>query len=338
MEKLVLASALAILVTAPVAAAPPSFHSLPLSFVADIPLPGNASRFDYQAFDAKNRRLYIAHLGDGALLAFDLDGQRMTAEIPGLPGVHGVVAAPDRHLVFATATAEKTLVIIDDQTFQVRSRVPAGAYPNGLAYDPASSRVFVSNNTGRGIAVVDVKSALALPSIDIGGGAGNTQYDAESRHVFAAIHGSPALAEIDPALARVVGRIALHKVSTCHGLLVATELRLAFAACHGAAPLLVVVDLNTRHQTMSLPLPADIDVLAFDPGLRRLYAASETGTVAVLAVTADGTVTEMGRGFVGPNAHTVAVDPTTHRVYFPLTNQGGHPVLRVMAARDVTPD
>ena len=58
--------------------------------------------------------------------------------------------------------------------------------------------------------------------------------------------------------------------------------------------------------------------------------------VAVFAVAADRSVTEMGRGFLGPNAHTVAVDPATHRVYFPLENVGGHPVLRVMDARVAT--
>jgi len=30
------------------------------------------------------------------------------------------------------------------------------------------------------------------------------------------------------------------------------------------------------------------------------------------------------------NAHVVAVDPATHRVYFPLANAGGRPVVRVM--------
>jgi len=30
-------------------------------------------------------------------------------------------------------------------------------------------------------------------------------------------------------------------------------------------------------------------------------------------------------------AHTVAVDPTTHRVFFPLENVHGHPIMRVMA-------
>ncbi|MDP9033751.1 MAG: hypothetical protein M3O50_03015, partial [Myxococcota bacterium] len=46
------------------------------------------------------------------------------------------------------------------------------------------------------------------------------------------------------------------------------------------------------------------------------WAAAEAGTVAVFAVGAERAVTELGRSFVGPNAHTVAVDPATHRVYF----------------------
>lgn len=307
--------------------------SLPLSLAADVALPGGATRFDYQWVDADRRRLYIAHLGDGSLVVFDLDSQRVIQEIPRLASVHGVVVAPDQHLVLATATAAKTLALIDDQTLQVKARVPAGEYPNGLAYDPGSGKAFISNNTGLGVAVVDVKTARALPGIDIGGGAGNTQYDAESGHVLAAVHGSPVLADIDPVKAAVAGRIPLHHVSTCHGLLVASDLRLAFAACRGASPLLAVVDLRDRRQTMTLPLPPGIDVLAFDPGLERLYAASETGTVAVFSVAADRSVAEMGRGLVASNAHSVAVDPATHRVYFPLENVRGHPVLRVMEPR-----
>jgi DNA-binding beta-propeller fold protein YncE len=304
--------------------------ALPLRLVADLPLPGHASRFDYQAVDPSQRRLYIAHLGDGSLVVFDLDGQRVAHEVTGLPSVHGVVAAPEQHLVFATATAERTLASIDDRTFQVQWRAPAGAYPNGLAYDPTSGRVFVSNNSGVGVGVVDAKAARALPGIDVGGGAGNTQYDAETGHVLAAVHGRAYLADIDPVASRVAWRIPLRGVTSCHGLLVASSLRLAFAACRGSGPTLVVVDLSAPRQTTTLPLPPEVDVLAFDPGLRRLYAASETGTVAVFGVAGDRSVTELGRGFVGPDAHSVAVDPATHRVYFPLQNVGGRPVLRVM--------
>jgi len=316
-----------------VAAAPPTTSSLPLALVADVPLPGGATRFDYQWVDAERRRLYIAHLGDGSLLVLDLDAERVIAEVLHLPSVHGVVAAPDQHLVLATSTAEKRLALVDDQSFEVKARVPAGEYPNGLAYDPTSARAFVSNNTGRGVAVVDVKAAEARPAIDVGGGAGNTQYDAKSGHVLAAVHGGAFLADIDPVAGQVAGRIALRGVSTCHGLLIASKLRLAFAACRGADPTLVVVDLDARRQTTTRPLPVGIDVLAFDPDLRRLYAASENGTVVAFEVAADRSASELGRGFLAPNAHSVAVDPKTHRVYFPLENVGGRLMLRVMAPR-----
>src|SRR5438552_555648 len=85
----------------------------------------------------------------------------------------GTVAAPEKHRVFATVTGQKALAIIDDRTLQVLARVPAGEYPNGLAYAPRQDKVYVSNNTGVPIGVVDVAQAKALPSIDIGGGAGN---------------------------------------------------------------------------------------------------------------------------------------------------------------------
>jgi len=322
---------LALLLVAGKAAGAPG--SLPLKLVRDVPLPGGPTRFDYQWVDAANRRLYIAHLGADSLVVFDLRGQKVVGEVAGLPSVHGVVAAPERHLVFATATGEKKLAIIDDQTLTVRARIPAGEYPNGLAYDPRTDKVFVSNNSGLGVGVVDVKQGKPLPGIDLGGGAGNTQYDARSGRIFVAIHKVAALAEIDPVAGKVIARHSLAGVSGCHGLLVAGGLRLALAACGGDGPKLVVFDLESRRQTSIHSIPAQVDVLAFDPALKRLYVSSSTGTVAVFEVSPDEGVRKLGEGFVGPNAHTVAVDPESHQVYFPLESFRGRAVLRIMEPR-----
>jgi hypothetical protein len=43
----------------------------------------------------------------------------------------------------------------------------------------------------------------------------------------------------------------------------------------------------------------------------------------------DKTVSKVGDGFVGPNAHVVAIAADTHRSYFPLKDAGGKTVLRV---------
>ena len=68
--------------------------------------------------------------------------------------------------------------------------------------------------------------------------------------------------------------------------------------------------------------------LAWDPAWRRLYVASESGVVSVFAV--QGAVLQRLEELHIPHAHTVAVDPRTHRVYLPLENLGGHPVLRIL--------
>jgi hypothetical protein len=70
------------------------------------------------------------------------------------------------------------------------------------------------------------------------------------------------------------------------------------------------------------------DVLALDPITHRLYVSAESGVVSVFSDR--GSVSRIGQAYLAPAAHTVAVDPITHLVYFPLQNINGRPVLRVM--------
>jgi hypothetical protein len=69
------------------------------------------------------------------------------------------------------------------------------------------------------------------------------------------------------------------------------------------------------------------DVLAWDPGWQRLYVAAESGVLSVFWL--DGTMLRPTGEIEAPHAHTVPVDPRTHRVHLPLENVGGHPVLPI---------
>src|SRR3989442_11171389 len=55
----------------------------PLQVVADIPLPGSASRFDYQSLESTTGRLFIAHMGAGQLVIFDVRAGRVIANLDG---------------------------------------------------------------------------------------------------------------------------------------------------------------------------------------------------------------------------------------------------------------
>jgi len=140
------------------------------------------------------------------------------------------------------------------------------------------------------------------------------------------------LAEIDPNKDQVIGHYPLPGCIGSHGLLIDNEHRLAFVACEENAKL-AVFDLEAKKMTAIHSVGADPDVLAFDKGLGRLYVSAESGIISIFDERGR-TLEKVGEGLFAPNAHSVAVDSRTHRVYFPLQNVGGKPVLRIALPSD----
>jgi hypothetical protein len=127
-----------------------------------------------------------------------------------------------------------------------------------------------------------------------------------------------------------VQRVALAGCKHPHGLLIDPPRKVAYVACDRNATLLTL-DLKRMRISGRARVGASPDVLAFDSSLRRLYVAAESGEVALFAAGPRG-LTRLGLQFLAPRAHTVAVDPRSHLVYFPLeTGTAGHPELLVMA-------
>jgi DNA-binding beta-propeller fold protein YncE len=312
----------------PTTTAPPTqpLPALPLRHVDDVPLPGGSSRFDYQSFDPTTKRLYISHLGADSVIVFDVRSRRVLGVVPGVSGAHGVLAVPALGRVYATATDTQELVAI--RGLSVVSRTRVGGFPDGLAYDPLKKRVFVSDKNGGAELVIDLRGRL-VRKVRFGGEAGNVKYDAGAKRMLVAVAGREQLASIDPARLRVVARTPLPGCNGAHGLQLDAARRLAFVACERNARLLVV-DLKRRRVIQTFTVGAVPDVLALDASLHRLYVAAESGVVAVFAEQGRKLL-KLGQALLAPTAHSVAVDPSTHLVYFPLENVGGGPVLRIMA-------
>jgi YVTN family beta-propeller protein len=317
------------LLTGVAAAAPTPLRGLPLVQLADVPLGGNTTRLDYESFDAARHLLFIAHLGDSAVIVFDTQAQRVVATIPGISQVHGVVAVPELGIVYASATGTNEVVAIDEETLKVIARTPGGIYPDGMAYAPDVHKLYVSDEHGGTDTVIDVRNNTRVATIPLGGDVGNTQYDPATKHIFVNVQTRRQLLEIDPTSDKVTARIDLPGAEGNHGLLIEAQQHKAFIACEDNHKLLVL-DLATRHVTDSFDVGDGPDVLAFDPGLGYVYVASESGIVSVFK-TQPGQVSKIGEASLGPNAHVVAVDPGTHKSYFPLKNLGGRTILRIMS-------
>jgi DNA-binding beta-propeller fold protein YncE len=309
----------------------PSVTALPLRHVADIPLPGHTTRLDYESYDPDRHLLFIAHLGDSEVIVFDTNSSRVVTRIADVSSVHGVLAIPELSRVYASATGTNEIVAIDEGTLRIIARMPGGRYPDGMAYAPEVHKLYVSDETGATETVIDVQANRRIATIPLGGEVGNSQYDPQSRHIFVNVQTRNELVEIDPTTDRVIGRFPLAGASHNHGLYIDAQDRLAFIACERNDKLLIL-DLRSKRVVRSFEVGGDPDVLAFDAASRTLYVAGEAGIVSMFSIT-NTDVEKIGQGRLGPNAHVVAVDPATHRSYFPLKNLGGQPVLRVMEQR-----
>jgi YVTN family beta-propeller protein len=308
-----------------------SANDLPLQPVADIPLGGRTTRLDYESYDPGRHLLFIAHLGDSTVIAFDTQIQRVVSRIENVIKVHGVLAIPELGEVYSSATGTNEVVAIDETSLKITARMPGGVYPDGMAYAPQLHKLYVSDEHGDTETVIDVKTHSRVATIALGGDVGNTQYDPTSAHIFTNVQTRNQLVEIDPATDRVIDRIELAGAQGNHGLLIEPGRR-AFIACEGNAKLLVL-DLQTKKVTASFDVGEDPDVLALDSSLHHLYVAGEAGVVSIFNVEAD-TVSKIGEAFLGPNAHVVAVDPVTHQAYFPLMNLNGRTVLRIVRPKE----
>jgi DNA-binding beta-propeller fold protein YncE len=330
------------------AAQPPAFGGR-FALVADVPLGPAANRIDYQSFDPTSHRLYVSLMGAGKLLVFDTAANKPLRQLDNFPKTTGVLVVPPLHRVYASvpgggigpslaqglgllglSKGHGAVAIVDTDTLREIARLPGGAFPDGIAYDAKDNRIFVSDEMGSAVTVIDAARNNVIARIAAGGEVGNVQYDPATARLYAPIQTKNEMGIFDAAENKRAGAYPLSRCQHPHGLAIPPDTAIGYVACD-ENDTLVTVDLKTGKELSHLPLGHDPDVLAMDGAAKRLYVASESGNLSSFDIADPAAPRALGDVFIGKGAHSVAVDPTTHRLYVPLADAGGKSVLRILA-------
>ncbi|MDT5209779.1 MAG: hypothetical protein QOF67_2194 [Mycobacterium sp.] len=300
---------------------------LPLRQVSETPLSGGPVRFDYTALDVGRGRLFIAHMGASELIDVDVRAHAVVRTLPNLPDVHGVIVVPDKHRIYATTTGNNQVVAIDEDSGAVVFRAPTDTYPDGLAYDPIRRTVWTTNESAGTESVIDAETGAVRATVSLGGEVGNVVYDASLDRMVVAVQGRNDLAVIDPVSFTVTQRIPTPGCDHPHGEALDPTDQVMFVGCEANATM-VTVDLANRNVIDPQAVGETPDVLAFDPGTNRVYVAAESGWVSIFDHD-HGHLTVRGSAHLADGAHSLALDPTTHHSYIPISkDHNGSPVLR----------
>jgi DNA-binding beta-propeller fold protein YncE len=294
----------------------------------DLPGPGG-KRFDYLTIDDADHYLLSAHLGAGQTYVIDLTTNKVVATVTDTPGAEGVEYVPDLKKFYTSNAYDNTIGAVDLKQMKVIKKIRTEAKPDGSAYAAPFHKLYVSDERGKAEAVVDVLTDEVVKTLHFESETGMPQYDPIARKIYVNLQDQNVIAVIDPASDRVVGRYPVGQCKGNHGMALDPAHRRAFLSCEGNK-LMTVFDLDKRVPVAFLPVAGGPDVIKFDPSLDRIYVACYSGAISVFHQDDPEHYRKLEDFRVQHAVHSLAVDPTTHRVYTPEQEEDGKPVARMV--------
>jgi hypothetical protein len=299
-----------------------SLKAMSLRTMGVIAIPdATGSAFDHGVFDAKTRRVFIAHTARSTIEVIDHDAGRHNATLPGFPGAAGAVA--DDGEILVTNRGSASLAWLDASTLQTKAVFETGARPNGAAIVKRLSLGIVA-------CIGDGREAPTLQAFDLNDGRRKTLdlpgrprwcvTDAATERLFLCIR--------EPSMILVARLPDLHPIAHwrlpsggAHGLDIDHAAGRLYAACDDGA--LVEVDSNSGEVTNVWPIAGPPDVTFFNPATGLVHVAiGEPGLVE----TVDPKTGKAVRTMTGADAHTTVIVPPD-RLYVISPAHGGILVL-----------
>ena len=301
-----------------------------LKKIASIDLPGpKGQRFDYLTMDEEDHWLLSGHLGPGILYVIDVQTNKLVKAIPGVPGITGLEYVPGLRKVYTSDWGEEKIGVVSLNSMSVIKRLATAAKPNGSTYAAGFHKVYVADTLGKAVAVVDVDKDETIKTLSFKSETGMPQYDSVAKRVYVNLRNTNEVAEIDPATDTVLGVYPVEGCRYNHGMAVDSEHHRAFLLCNGTKTLTVFA-LDAHKALAHLPLPQGADVVKFDPGIGRIYAACSSGFISVFQEDDMDHYRKLEDFTVQRMVHSLAIDTATHRVYAPEQQENGRPVARMI--------
>jgi DNA-binding beta-propeller fold protein YncE len=301
-----------------------------LKKVTEFDLPGPpGKRFDYLTITPDDHYLLSAHLAAGQMYVIDLRTNKIVATVLDTPGAEGVEYVPELKKAYTSNAGDNTIGVVDLLQMKVIKKIPTEAKPDGSTYAAPFHKLYVSDERGKAEAIVDVRTDNIVKTLRFDSEAGMPQYDPVAQKVYVNLQDKNIFAVIDPATDEVVGRYPVGRCAGNHGMTLDPEHHRAFLSCEGNN-LMTVFDLDKHAPIAFLPLADGPDVIKFDPGLGRIYAACYSGAISVFHQDDPNHYRKIEDFRVPHAVHTLAVDLETHRVYTPEQEADGKPVARMV--------
>lgn len=259
--------------------------------------------------DAERRRLLAAHSQAGALTIVDLDKNKLEREVP-VGKSSGVAVDPADGKYFVGTS--QGVAVVDRNTLKKIDFISTPGPADAIIFDSYDGRLYVGHDDDGEIWIIDPRQDKIVGRIAIPGAPELMAIDPRSHRLYVNIKPNNEVVAIDPSSGEVVAHWSTLPTNSPHGLAFDLPDGRLFVA--GQSRTVSVFSSPTGKPLKGIDIgPGHVDQIAFDEGSRRLYCPS-SGRLVSIRVAPDSAAV-IGSTPIPEGAHSVAVDPNTHRVW-----------------------
>jgi len=298
----------------------------------ELPKSGPLNVLDYLTIN--NGTLFVTSESSGALFKVDLDLNHPSlgrvSELPGSGAAHGVALMMDHNVAFITRSEENTVDVFDPTSLRLLTRIPVADDADAILYVPSAKLVYVANGDTKIATLIDPEQRITVGTVPLPGRPEFPAMDSQTGVLYQNLEDINSVVAVDLAKRALIGEWSLAPCEGPSGMAIDSDERRLFAVCSRNATL-VVFDLESHRVITSLKIGGGPDSVAFDGTLHRIYSAGKAGRLTVIQQDGPNAYRILDEIRTHYGAHTLVLDPVSHRVFVGYASLFAHPRIGVFS-------
>jgi len=297
---------------------------------ATIDLPAVKGRIDHFGIDLKQRRLFVAALGNDTLEVVDVKSGRRERSLDGFGEPQGVLYLHEFNRIYV-ANGSANRVDILDGTSLARIKSVAGLDDaDNVRYDSRARKVYVGYGKGA-LRALDPATGDSSGDIRLAGHPESFQLETRGTRIFVNVPTAHHIAVVDRAKRAVVATWSVPDAQSNYPMALDEPGRRLFVGARRPAVLLVY-DIDSGKVVAKQPIGEDTDDIFFDPQRKRLYVICGQGRIDIVRQEDPDRYSLEGTVRTAPRARTGLFVPEEGRLYVAAPAIGTAPA-RLLAYR-----
>ncbi|MHB8389306.1 MAG: YncE family protein [Acidobacteriaceae bacterium] len=280
---------------------------------------GGDGGWDYLAVDPMSKLLYVTR--GSHVLVLDTTSGKVTADIAGLKGTHGVAFDTSGKFGYISDGGANEVVVFDRKTNSILQRVPAGTNPDGIVFEPVTQTVWAFNGRSKSATVIDDSTHQVVATVPLPGKPEFPVADGKGS-IYDNIEDLSQIVHIDAKTHKVLASWPIAPCEGPSGLAIDRKHRRLFAVCDGK---MAVVDADTGKVIATPAIGDGPDAARFDPRHQSAFSSNGEGTLTVVHEDSPNAYTVLQTLPTKRGARTMEIDEASGKIYVVTADFGPRP-------------